>query len=318
MQAARIITALALMFAATAPASAQQVDPSPGSVIEIVKNLRPGQFVWAPHLAPEGPTFLIVNVKTQRAVLYRNGVPIAASTASTGRPGYETPTGVFTILQKRVRHFSAKYDNAPMPYMQRLTWYGVALHAGNLPGRPASHGCIRLPLKFAELLYGATKVGMTVMITSSDTSPRLMPSTRIDVTLAAGRRMIWNPEASPVGPVSIIVSAPDRMALILRNGIEIGSGPVRVLGKIEGTWAYTVRESSPGLVQWFRIPLSLHDTADQVPRDEWQRFEADPEFKRAVASVIRPGTTIVVTADSLQQGASRTALTVIEAGATEP
>ena len=107
---------------------------------------------------------LVVNVKTQRAVLFRNGVPIGATTISTGRPGYRTPTGAFTILQKQVEHYSSKYDNAPMPYMQRLTWYGVALHAGNLPGYPASHGCIRLPAGFAKLLYGVTRLGTPVVI----------------------------------------------------------------------------------------------------------------------------------------------------------
>src|SRR3546814_18004653 len=79
----------------------------------------------------------------------------------------ETPTGIFTILQKKVDHKSNLYDDAPMPYMQRLTWSGIAMHAGNLPGYPASHGCIRLPLAFAEHLYGVTQLGLTVIITQS-------------------------------------------------------------------------------------------------------------------------------------------------------
>jgi hypothetical protein len=132
----------------TAPA-AQQVDIEAGSVVEAVARLKPGQFIWAPQLAPKGPLMLIVNIATQRALLFRNGVPIAASTVSTGRAGHDTPTGIFTVLQKQVEHYSSIYDNAPMPYMQRLTWQGVALHAGNLPGYPASHGCIRLPKEFA-------------------------------------------------------------------------------------------------------------------------------------------------------------------------
>src|SRR3546814_12301464 len=88
-------------------------------------------------------------------VLFRsNGVLIGISTISSGTAGHETPTGIFTILQKKVDHKSNLYDDAPMPYMQRLTWSGIAMHAGNLPGYPASHGCIRLPLDFAERLYG--------------------------------------------------------------------------------------------------------------------------------------------------------------------
>ncbi len=76
-------------------------------------------------------------------MFYRNGVRIAVSTCSTGKKGHETPTGVFTILEKDKDHHSSTYNNAPMPNMNRLTWSGVALHAGNLPGYPASHGCVR-------------------------------------------------------------------------------------------------------------------------------------------------------------------------------
>ena len=98
-------------------------------------------------------------------MVYRDGALIAASAISTGSLGRETPTGVFTILEKKVMHRSTTYDNAPMPYMQRLTSKGIAIHAGDLPGYPASHGCIRLPNEFAKLLYGVTEVGTPVMIT---------------------------------------------------------------------------------------------------------------------------------------------------------
>ena len=108
---------------------------------------------------------MVIDLTRQRVMLYRGGVPIAASTISSGSEGRETPTGVFTILQKEVMHRSGTYDDAPMPYMQRITPKGVAMHAGNLPGYPASHGCIRLPKDFAKLLYGVTELGTPVMIT---------------------------------------------------------------------------------------------------------------------------------------------------------
>ena len=98
-------------------------------------------------------------------MVYRDGALIAASAISTGTMGRETPTGVFTILEKKIMHRSTTYDNAPMPYMQRLTTKGIAIHAGDLPGYPASHGCIRLPNEFAKLLYAATEIGTPVMIT---------------------------------------------------------------------------------------------------------------------------------------------------------
>ena len=134
------------------------------TVAEKAARLSPGQYVWAAEGPSRGPLFLVIDLSTQRATLYRNGVVIGASTVSTGSRGRETPTGVFTILQKELVHRSRTYDDAPMPYMQRLTWKGVAMHAGHLPGYPASHGCIRLPRGFAKLLYGATKLGTPVMI----------------------------------------------------------------------------------------------------------------------------------------------------------
>ncbi|HEY6049062.1 MAG TPA: L,D-transpeptidase family protein, partial [Sphingomicrobium sp.] len=161
----RLLAFAVLLLGTAAPA--QRVPIGSGSVVKTVTTLKAGQFVWAPQVAPEGPMLLIVNLSTQRALLFRNGVPIGATTVSTGKTGHRTPTGVFTVLQKQIEHYSSKYDSAPMPYMQRLTWAGVALHAGKLPGYPASHGCIRLPAGFAQRLYGATRLGMTVVISDS-------------------------------------------------------------------------------------------------------------------------------------------------------
>jgi hypothetical protein len=137
------------------------------SVVEKAAALEPGQYFWDSKGVSPGPLFLVIDLSAQRVTVYRNGVLIAASTISTGSEGRETPTGVFTILEKEVEHRSGTYDNAPMPYMQRITSKGVAMHAGNLPGYAASHGCIRLPEKFAKLLYDATQIGTPVMITDA-------------------------------------------------------------------------------------------------------------------------------------------------------
>src|SRR5690349_18821211 len=128
------------------------------------KKLKPGQFVWNPDRAPEGPVVVVVSIPDQMVTIYRNGMRIAVSTCSTGRPGHATPTGTFVILQKDVNHHSSLYDDAPMPYMERLTWGGVALHAGHVTGRPASHGCIRLPRAFAKKLYNLTDFGSTTVV----------------------------------------------------------------------------------------------------------------------------------------------------------
>src|SRR5436309_4213379 len=115
------------------------------SVLGSAKALKAGEYMWAPQTAPAGPILMVVNLETQRAVVYRNGLPIAITTVSSGKKGHETPTGIFTVLQKEKDYRSNLYNSAPMPFMQRLTWDGIALHAGALPGHAASHGCIRLP-----------------------------------------------------------------------------------------------------------------------------------------------------------------------------
>lgn len=163
---------LGILACVAASTAAHPVTHQKLSVIDRAAGLSPGQFVWEPKAASTGPLFLVIDLTRQRILLYRGGVPIAASTISSGSDGRETPTGMFTILQKEVVHRSRTYDDAPMPYMQRLTEKGVAMHAGNLPGYPASHGCIRLPRAFAKLLYGITELGTPVMITDDEQARR--------------------------------------------------------------------------------------------------------------------------------------------------
>lgn len=129
------------------------------------RTLKPGEFVWSntADLA-RGQPRVVVSIADQRAYLYRGNTLVALTTASTGRQGHPTPTGTFTVTERRKVHFSNKYNSAPMPYMQRLTGYGIALHAGAIPGYPASHGCIRLPHKFAADLFKVTDIGTTVVI----------------------------------------------------------------------------------------------------------------------------------------------------------
>jgi hypothetical protein len=120
---------------------------------------------------PPGELHIIVSLNDQRVSVYSNGVLAARSGVSTGTASNPTPMGIFAVIQKRRFHRSNLYSNAPMPFMQRLTWSGVALHAGLLPGYPASHGCIRLPEEFAELLWTTTKAGARVIVARDDVAP---------------------------------------------------------------------------------------------------------------------------------------------------
>ncbi len=121
----------------------------------------------------EHPLVIVVSLKRQRATVYDGGKIIAVTPISSGSSSRPTPMGVYSILEKQVIHYSNLYDSAPMPNMQRITWSGVAMHAGVLPGYPASHGCIRLPAGFAKRLYGMTKTGQRVIVMRDDAVPQL-------------------------------------------------------------------------------------------------------------------------------------------------
>lgn len=129
----------------------------------------PKTIVAVASKAPQGPLVLVVSIRNQRVTVYDASGVVAVSPISSGRVGNPTPMGVYSILEKNKMHYSNLYDSAPMPNMQRITWSGVALHAGVLPGYPASHGCIRLPHGFSQRLYEITKTGARVIVTRDDT-----------------------------------------------------------------------------------------------------------------------------------------------------
>ena len=127
-------------------------------------NLRPGQYRWLPSIPAEGEARVVIDLLTQRFYIYRGERLVGVSTISSGKKGKETPLGFWAVMLKKKQGFSRKYDNAPMPFMQMYDDKGIAFHAGPNPGYPASHGCVRLPLKFAEKLYGLTKLGTKVIV----------------------------------------------------------------------------------------------------------------------------------------------------------
>lgn len=128
---------------------------------------------------PHGPVQVVVSIGRQRAYLYAGGVPVAEGRISTGVPGHPTPMGVFSVIAKARYHRSNIYSGAPMPYMQRITWSGIALHEGPLPGYPASHGCIRLTTAFAQKLWAVAKVGARVIVMRDEVAPMEFDSDRL-------------------------------------------------------------------------------------------------------------------------------------------
>jgi lipoprotein-anchoring transpeptidase ErfK/SrfK len=126
--------------------------------------LRPGQYRWAAAIPEAGETRIVIDLLTQLFYVYRGDQLVGVTTISSGKKGRETPLGFWAVMLKKKQGYSRKYDNAPMPFMQMYDEKGIAFHAGPNPGYPASHGCVRLPLKFAERLYGLTTLGTKVII----------------------------------------------------------------------------------------------------------------------------------------------------------
>jgi hypothetical protein len=164
----RTLAAALLAWLAAAPAHAQLVTRE--SLSEAALALRPGQYLWRDNPALPGAVSVVVSLPEQAAYVFRGETLIGMASVSSGKAGKRTPTGFFTVLQKKVFHRSNLYSNAPMPYMQRLTWTGIALHAGHNPGYPASHGCIRLPRAFAVALYAVTSLGVPVAVVNEEWS----------------------------------------------------------------------------------------------------------------------------------------------------
>jgi hypothetical protein len=283
--------------------------------IAAVKALKAGEFIWRPEISPRGPVVIVVSLPEQLVHVYRNGVTIGVSTCSTGKPGNRTPTGVFTILQKREEHYSSTYNNAPMPNMQRLTWRGVALHAGNLPGYPASHGCIRLPTNFSELLFSVTKLGTSVIIADQETSyssvvrPDLVLATDMakiakNAKAKTARSSKSTDNAGTEKIMSVLVSGADRKAYLIVDGEVTFETPISVFDpdKPMGTHLFSlIGPSQDGhSLKWSAFGLGGHPQ-DGVIVDLWSssvlaRIEyLDGAGVERVARTLHPGTTMVVT-----------------------
>ena len=322
------ISVAAAILAALPLASALGQGAPRSAALELAKQaekLKPGEWVWKPEIARDGPVLVYVDLGRQRATVYRNGVRIGVSTVSSGKDGYETPTGVFTILEKDKDHRSRTYDDAPMPYQQRLTWKGVAMHAGNLPGFPASHGCVRLPMEFARKLFEVTPMGGTVVIAGGHEDPVKRPAAGVlapamaGVTAPPGAPLtpegtyVWNPAASASGPVSIIISTGDQQVVVLRNGVEIGRAHADVQQETTETQVMTL---APGKEkQWIQVGVSdlTDEPAEIISTERVEQMHLPAAFVTAMRSVIVPGTTVLVTQASVSSGSAGMQATVLDA-----
>lgn len=287
--------------------------------------LKPGEYWWRPDLSPSGPVVALVSIPQQVIHVYRNGILIGRSSVSTGAKGHSTPSGVFTILEKKQTHYSRTYNNAPMPNMQRLTWQGIAMHSGNLPGYPASHGCIRLPYDFSKLLFGITSSGGTVVIGDGKTpQPRLASNPGLilappDLNQSMLRPLErgeydWAPSRSASGPVTMVLSSADRAIYVYRDGNPIGRAAVEIAGHGRlGSHVFTLldgaREKSSAWVPGHPARRWMRVSTDKGPRidadDLGRRVAVNPVFAAKLYETIQPGTTVVVTDDPVVRKPNR-------------
>ena len=321
-----LVLALGGAFVAGAADAQGSKVTSPPELARAADKLKPGQWVWAANVAPAGPILVYVDLSRQLATVYRNGVRIGISTVSTGKEGYETPTGVFTILQKDATHHSNKYNNAAMPYQERLTWDGVALHAGGLPGYPESHGCVHLPLQFAKELFAITNLGVTVVV-EGDAQDHIRTS---DASLLAPidakgqptpprsldkQPYRWTPQLAPAGPLSIIVSKSDQAIVVLRNGVEIGRSMAQINDDDPGSHVITVTSGTDGKPHFVYVGLPGHeeDKGRAVDEATLNRVRMPKGFYDAVRPLVQPGATILVTQSKVGEDGEGRKVTVVDA-----
>ena len=301
-----------LLGVASMTVSVLAADVLAEEVVKEIKDLLPGQFTWHPERQPTGPVAVVVSLPEQRVHVYRNGVRIAVSTCSTGKPGHSTPTGVFVVLEKDKNHRSSTYNDAPMPNMNRLTWSGVALHAGNLPGYPASHGCVRLPLDFSAKLFTVTHLGTPVIIAGSHSDPWELTHPgmvlsgyaesefqKIESSLDSKKHPADWAEGETGSIISVIASSTDRKITIIENGAVLGESPLTVVGDTPlGNQVFVLQGphgSSRGMT-WLAISHTADANGNHLSGEQiLQRLRASDDVVKKIQERMHPGMVVILT-----------------------
>jgi hypothetical protein len=285
--------------------------------------LKPGDYLWQPQVAPDGPVVIVVDLAKQLMEVYRNGELIGRSTVGAGKDPHPTPTGIFTILEKQPTHHSTKYHEASMPFMERLTWDGVAIHAGNVLGKPDSHGCIHIPMAFAKKLYSVTAPGATVLVSAGTAAPQ--PGAKPDLEFSSGKSSpvvtpspqqpdSWHPEASPQGPVSVVYSSADRRIYVYRNRVEIGVASAGASGAAppvaNSIFAAQPATSADAPTQW-KLLGSVDPSLAPDPNTVFQQMGLRSDFQQSLHQTMTPGTTLVLTDQPVDKEAAKASSTAL-------
>jgi lipoprotein-anchoring transpeptidase ErfK/SrfK len=257
---------------------------------------------------PQGPLILAISIDRQVLKVYDANGYFAETPISTGMRGHSTPMGVFSIIEKQKFHRSNIYSGAPMPYMQRITWSGVAMHAGVLPGYPASHGCIRMPMSFATRMYGWTRMGARVVVTPGDLTPESFSH-----PLLATQKIVSSPAAAAEPPTTVAVTAKSDKQKIAdaaarpsfsESSLELKSTVGHDLakpGEANVSRTHTADASSA---------LSQSTMSDAIPSA--RATKADDEAAVAAAETATPAKDAVATDSDAKAGETKSEATVAE------
>ncbi|SDK64496.1 L,D-transpeptidase [Aliiruegeria lutimaris] len=282
-------------------------------IVYDIKNMLPGDYTWHPDRSPAGAVAIVVSLPEQKVHVYRNGIRIAVSTCSTGKKGHGTPTGVFTILQKDKDHRSSTYNNAPMPNMNRLTWDGIALHAGKLPGYPASHGCVRLPLEFSEKLFTVTHIGTPVIIAGSNSDPWELThpglvlggtaesemSAAVQALSAKSHPSDWG-QAADYPVTTVMATGADRRIVLIEDGVEILEADLTIDGSPalgEHVMMLTHPRPEDTSLVWHAVTHYPDPGTESLGMPEagiLSRLRAPRDFNSAMRERMHPGMTMIV------------------------
>jgi hypothetical protein len=282
-------------------AGTKRARAAPGAALSA---MRPGDFAWFPESVTEGPVIIIASIPRQLVHVYRKGALIGVATCSTGKPGNSTPAGLFRVLNKYKDHHSSKYGD-PMPNTLRLTQKGVALHGGELPGYPASHGCVRLPLDFADRLFELTPLGTPVVIGGLPNHP-LVNDARIVPAGNAGKVLAAREAARSVAPAgnhadsAILVSAADRRVYVVQDGTIIAQGPVSIedAGERLGTNVFVWRggdDQGAGAIWKGGRFKPVPGAAVVEDAAVLERLEASSKIVATFEKVMHPGVVLLTT-----------------------
>ncbi|MCY6381082.1 L,D-transpeptidase [Hoeflea prorocentri] len=293
-------------FAVTAagPAWSQKAEPA--------TDLKPGEWLWYPERSLYGPVTVIVSLSDQLAFVYRNGIRIGVTTVSSGRPGFETPTGVFMIFKKEKLHLSKKYDNAPMPDSQ-FFFGGAALHAGGLPGYPSSHGCVHLPTEFAALLFEVTHDGTPVIVTNERSGIGGLSHAGLVMSeqdlkqiekLAGGvsDKKLAADNAGKNSNFSLLVSGADGAVYGLKDGAILFTSPIGIKNprKPLGSHVYILQGFDPDRKNFDWLAVGMGTGHEDRVRQQKElaatnRLTIPPDIYATIAQNLHPGSAFMLT-----------------------